>query len=179
MSAKQRVPACKYIARHKIEVGAAIIVIIAVIIGLTGTTISMIRATKAEAIALEEAANTDRHVSDFMIGLFEVSDPNATKGDTITAREILDKGAERVNTELSDQPLIQTRLMSTIGLVYYNLSLFEQAEKVLEEALAIKKEEFGEEGLKWLKGSMNWQLFLYTWISTKNWFLYAGRLLIL
>ena len=39
----------------------------------------------------ETEAQTSEQVSDFLVGLFEVSDPSEALGDTITAREILDK----------------------------------------------------------------------------------------
>ena len=40
-------------------------------------------------------------VSLFLQGLFAVSDPSESKGETITARELLDEGAERVERELA------------------------------------------------------------------------------
>ena len=41
------------------------------------------------------------------MGLFELSDPSESLGNTVTAREILDAGAERIETELADQPVVQ------------------------------------------------------------------------
>jgi non-specific serine/threonine protein kinase/serine/threonine-protein kinase len=81
----------KYVRRHKVGVAAATVVVLAMILGITGTTIGLLKAVKAEKKAREEA-ETVQQVSDFLVSLFEVSDPNETKGNTITAREILDKG---------------------------------------------------------------------------------------
>lgn len=92
----------------------------------------------------ETAAKTSEQVSEFLVGLFEVSDPNEALGDTITAREILDKGAERVENELSDQPEIKATLMNTIGVVYKNLGFYEQATLLLENSLVIRKQLYGE-----------------------------------
>jgi tetratricopeptide (TPR) repeat protein len=92
----------------------------------------------------ETEAKTAEQVSDFLVGLFEVSDPSEALGDTITAREILDKGAEKIEKELSDQPEVQARLMNTMGEVYMNLALYEQALPLLENALIIRRQLFGD-----------------------------------
>ncbi|MEE4260950.1 MAG: tetratricopeptide repeat protein [Bacteroidales bacterium] len=96
-------------------------------------------------------ANTAEQVSDFLVGLFEVSDPSEALGDTITAREILDKGAERIENELSDQPEVQVTLMTTMGNVYYNLGLYENSKILAEKALRISKITYGEEHIKTIK----------------------------
>ena len=69
----------------------------------------------------EAEAETARQTTRFMVDLFKVSDPSEALGNTITAREILDKGAARIDTELADQPAIQATLMDTMGTVYTSL----------------------------------------------------------
>ncbi|GEM_PF-706382 len=137
----------KFIARHKVGVAAVSLVVLALLLGITGTTIGLIRAVKAEKEALDEA-ETVRSVSQFLQGLFEVSDPGEARGNSITAREILDRGAEKITNELDDQPLVQARLMATMGRVYRNLGLFEQSRMLLEEALELRKGELGDRNLE-------------------------------
>ncbi len=137
----------KYVRRHKVGVAAAALVIAALIIGITGTTIGLLKAVKAERKAREEAETTQR-VSDFLVDLFEVSDPSEARGNTITAREILDKGAGKIESELQNQPRIQSRFMETIGRVYRNLGLYDLAAAILEKSLSIKRSEYGEEHLE-------------------------------
>jgi tetratricopeptide (TPR) repeat protein len=83
----------------------------------------------------EQEAETARQTTDFLVGLFAVSDPGEARGNTITAREILDKGAQRVRTELRDQPAVQARLMDTMGFVYKSLGLYPEAGGLLTDAL--------------------------------------------
>jgi hypothetical protein len=83
----------------------------------------------------EIEAETARQTTQFMVGLFEVSDPSESLGNTITAREILDKGAERIETELEDQPEIQATLMDTMGTVYTSLGLYDPAVSLVGQAL--------------------------------------------
>ena len=91
----------------------------------------------------ETEAETARQTTQFMVGLFEVSDPSESLGNTITAREILDKGAERIDTELADQPEIQATLMDTMGTVYKSLGLYEPATSLVTRALDKRIDLFG------------------------------------
>jgi len=136
----------KFIRRHKIGVTAAALVIMAILIGGIATIIGFVRATRAERLAKQEAETT-KQVSDFLVDLFNVSDPSEARGNTITAREILDKGAERINQELKNQPGIQSTLLDTIGRVYFSLGLFDRALPLLESALEIRRETLGDEHL--------------------------------
>ncbi len=106
-----------------------------------------------EAERAEREAEASRQVSDFLVELFEVSDPYAAgpqpaRGDEITAREILDRGAEKIEKELDNQPEIQARLMHTIGVVYLSLNLFDAAAPLLEGALALRRQVYGDEQLE-------------------------------
>lgn len=136
----------KFVRRHRTGVAAGVVVGIAVILGAVGTTIGMIRAVRAEQVASEEA-ETAQQVSNFLVDLFEVSDPDRARGNTITAREILDQGAQRIEEELEGQPLTQARLMNTIGKVYQNLGLYDAAGPQLETALALKRQAYGSDNI--------------------------------
>jgi len=137
----------KYIRRHKLGVAAAAVVMLAVLVGTAGTTIGLLRAVRAEKKALEEAA-TAKRVSDFLVDLFKVSDPSEARGNTITAREILDRGAKKVEEELAGQPLIQARLMDTMGQVFQSLGLFDRALPLLKSALETRRDVLGNKNLE-------------------------------
>ena len=102
-----------------------------------------------EALAkVEIEAETAKQTTNFMTRLFEVSDPSEARGNTITAREIMDRGAERIQKELSAQPSIQATLMETMGTVYTSLGLYDQAVSLLQSALAKRKALYGEKHLE-------------------------------
>lgn len=134
----------KYMKRHKVGVAAAALVILAMMIGITGTSVGLVKATQAEKKAKEEAATTQQ-VSDFLVNLFEVSEPGKARGASLTALEILQRGADQISEELADQPLMQARLQMTIGRVYEKMGLFDQAVHFLEEALETRRKQLGEE----------------------------------
>jgi non-specific serine/threonine protein kinase/serine/threonine-protein kinase len=137
----------KFIMRHKAGVAAAAFVALALILGITGTTIGLIRAIEAERVARLEA-ETASQVSEFLVDLFAVSDPGETRGNTITAREILDEGAERIDRDLDSQPLVQARMMVTMGRVYMRLGLFGQSRILLEGALSKYKNELEDDHIE-------------------------------
>ncbi len=97
-----------------------------------------------EAQRANREAESAEQVSDFLVGLFEVSDPSEARGNTITAREILDKGVSKVSGELQDQPLVRARFQETVGVVYRNLGLLHDARPLLEESYATRLQLLGE-----------------------------------
>jgi len=132
----------KFVRRHTLGVTAAALVFLALLVGIAATTIGLLRTRRAEAAARREA-ETATQVSDFLLGLFRVSDPGEARGNTITAREILDKGAGRIGDELRGQPEVQARLMHTMGKVYAELGLYPEALRLLEEARATRERVLG------------------------------------
>jgi len=137
----------KYVRRHRVGVAAAALVILALLGGITGTGIGLVKAKRAERKAVVETL-TAQQVSDFLVELFAVSDPSEARGNSITAREILDRGAGRIEKELNDQPRIQARLMETMGSVYRNLGLYDQAGPMLENSLEVTRRLNGSESLE-------------------------------
>ena len=91
---------------------------------------------RAEA---ERQMETARQTTNFLVDLFKVSDPGESRGQEITANELLEKGANRIREELADQPAIQATLMDTMGSVYTNLGNYKRATVFLRDALATRR----------------------------------------
>jgi tetratricopeptide (TPR) repeat protein len=98
-----------------------------------------------QRVRAEAEAETARQTTRFMVDLFKVSDPSEALGNSITAREILDKGAGRIETELADQPAIQATLMDTMGTVYTGLGLYDPAVRLLRQAYAKRQRALGDD----------------------------------
>jgi tetratricopeptide (TPR) repeat protein len=100
----------------------------------------MARATaKREQARAEAEAETARQTTNFMVDLFRISDPSEARGNTVTAREMLDKGAARIETELAAQPAIRATLLDTVGTVYMGLGLYDQAQPLLASAVESRR----------------------------------------
>ena len=86
---------------------------------------------RAEA---ERQSLTARRTADFMKSLFAVSDPGESRGNTITAREVLDRGARQIESQLKDTPVMRADLTTTLGEVYASLGLYKESLGLLETA---------------------------------------------
>ncbi len=116
----------KFVGRHKAGVGAAAVGL-AMILGLAATmTVQAVRLARQRD---EIRAERDKalKLTGFLEQVFAGSDPSEARGETLTAREILDKGAARAMAELEDQPETQAALALVIGKVYQSLGLNDRA----------------------------------------------------
>lgn len=130
-------------ARRRRKIGFAAL-ILAAILAVFKYTVDLRNERQLALAARDEA----EEVTELLIDLFAVSDPGTARGQTITAREVLERGAERLDAELADRPAIKARLLETIGTVYRKLGLFDQAATQLEQALDLRRRVFGEESLE-------------------------------
>ncbi|MEM9291170.1 MAG: serine/threonine-protein kinase [Acidobacteriota bacterium] len=96
------------------------------------------RALESERRAILASREAEEVVT-FMEEMFNVSKPENSQGETVTAREILETGAQRIRLDLNDQPAVQARMMATMGSVYYQLGDYETSHSLLEESLAQRR----------------------------------------
>jgi serine/threonine-protein kinase len=124
----------KFLRRNRAGVATAAGVtalVIALVVFYTGQL-----ARERDRARLE--AEKARSVADFLTGLFEVADPSESRGETITARELLQRGAVKIEDELQDQPAVRAQLMDVVGTVYLSLGLYADADSLLDRALEIR-----------------------------------------
>ena len=145
----------KKLVRHKqlvlvAAVATAVLISVLAIFAFTTRRQAQAIAREAERASREATranreADASRQITSFLIELFRVSDPTAARGNEITAREILDRGAEKIEQDLADQPLLQAQLMDTIGTVYLELGLYEPAAHMLEQGLELARHHLGND----------------------------------
>jgi serine/threonine protein kinase len=135
-----RYRAAKFVRRNRVGVAAtaALVVLVASLTALYTT-----RLARERDRARLEAAKAAQ-VSAFVTGLFEAADPYTSRGEAITARELLDKGRDRVRTELADQPDVLADMLRTIGNAYGNLGMVDDAVALLKESRALRVQLVGE-----------------------------------
>jgi eukaryotic-like serine/threonine-protein kinase len=76
----------------------------------------------------------------FVQDLFAAAAPSVNAGKSVSAREIMDRGAERLKTELGEEPEVKGRILLTIGRVYEELECSQEAIAALELAEALYRE---------------------------------------
>jgi tetratricopeptide (TPR) repeat protein len=90
-----------------------------------------------QRIVADQQSLTARRTADFLKSLFIVSNPSEARGNSVTAREVLDRGVRQVGEQLKDEPLVRADLTTTLGDVYTNLGLLKEAEDLLKEARSV------------------------------------------
>jgi tetratricopeptide (TPR) repeat protein len=129
----------KFVSRHSVVVAASA-ALVALLAGVaTMMTLQAHRLDQQRAIAEQEKRRSEE-TAKFLTGLFEIADPTEAQGREITAREILGRGALRIERELKDAPETQANLMETIGRVYLSLGLDTEARPQLEKALVMREQ---------------------------------------
>lgn len=123
----------KFVRRHKAGVATAAAIVVA-LIAVAGTAVYTTVNSVQQARQIAAERDKAKQINDFLLSIFELSSPNQTRGETVTALGLLNRGAERVRTEMVGQPRRQALLMHSIAGVYSELSQFDTAKSLLEEA---------------------------------------------
>jgi serine/threonine protein kinase/tetratricopeptide (TPR) repeat protein len=135
----------KFVRRHAVSVAISAIsacALVAVTFWYT-TQLAQERDNAAmEAARARQEAAFSRQISEFLTSVFRGSNSRVAKSDT-TARELLERGAARIETELAGQPALQGRLLTVIGDTYAQYELNDKAQPLLERALLQNTRLFG------------------------------------
>jgi serine/threonine-protein kinase len=128
----------KFLRRNAVVVSLSG-VLLALLVSFSVTTYLQARRIEAE----RDTANAQRARAEQVVGLltdsFRLADPQKARGKDITAREILDSGA-RLTKDLNNQPALKADLLDTIGGVYLGLGEYLEAEPLIQQGLAIRRE---------------------------------------
>jgi eukaryotic-like serine/threonine-protein kinase len=68
------------------------------------------------------------------VSVFNVSNPKLSQKRTISAREVLDQGAQRIESELSDAPVVKARLLEVLGDAYRYIGESSRSAELLNQA---------------------------------------------
>lgn len=125
----------KFIGRHKLAVGFATLAFISLITGFSLALIHYRQAVTQRDLARAETMRAEQLV-DLLTNVFRSSSPGQSKGEDLSAKEVLDRGAETVFKRLEGDVETQLRLTNAMAVVYRNLGELDQANTMLEEAMA-------------------------------------------
>jgi tetratricopeptide (TPR) repeat protein len=103
--------------------------------GLAAAALIARATAQRQTVIAKREAETARQTTAFLVDLFKINDPSEARGNTLTARQMLDRGAAGVETQLAKQPAVQATLLDTLGTAYMGLGLYSQAKPLLESAV--------------------------------------------
>ena len=129
--------AAKFVRRHRVGAALSTLVALSLVAGLAGTTWQARRAAEAARQSEANAARAE-HTKEFLVSLFRVADPFQSGGRTVTARELLDQGARRLESELADEPALKADLLDAVAEIQGGLGLVAEAERSANAALALR-----------------------------------------
>ena len=131
----------KFVRRRWPVVAAAAIFLVLLAAYAVTVTIQA-RQVAVERDRAREAQQVAEEVTAYLVRMFQASDPGETRGDTITAKELLATGVAHADT-LSGQPVTQAQLLDVIGRVYQSLGRFDEAESLIQRALETRRQRLG------------------------------------
>ena len=106
-----------------------------------------------ETTRANEETESVQEVATFLMGLLDETDPLALSGrrfgarhstERTSARELLDRTAERIHALERVKPAVRAALLDKIGTVYVSLGNFEKAKKPIDTALELRRYALGE-----------------------------------
>ena len=125
----------RFVRRHRFATAAVGLALIASLVFAAGLVRERQRALAAEAHAMREAASANATVR-FLEDLFSELDPELHPGRTISARELLDRGRDRLADFSADDADVRARLQRSLGSIYSNAGVPATAIELLQAARA-------------------------------------------
>ncbi len=128
----------KFVRRHWLPLAAATAAALAIVIGAAGIAFESHQRELAAERALREA-QTSAAVKDFVLGLFEKANPNATQGKAMTLRDAVDLGVRKLDKIPDDQARLKAELQVTLGRIYFQLDQYKEAAALHAQAFETLK----------------------------------------
>ncbi len=133
----------KYVRRHRVTVAVAAGLVLLL------AAFSVLQALQLRRITRERDRAT--RITDFMTGMFKVSDPSEARGNSVTAREVLDKASNDMGTGLAKDPEVQAQMMQVMASTYLNLGLNARAHELAKGAFDARMSLLGPNDSKTLE----------------------------
>lgn len=128
----------RLVRRRRIETvavaGVSLSLIAAVAVSLSAARRAGVERDRAETASYESEA-----VSNFLLRLFEASDPAETQGDTLTAAQLVQRAALRAQ-RMSGPPAARARMLEVTAQLYRGLGNPREAVALLERAVELRRQ---------------------------------------
>lgn len=127
----------KFIRRHRMELAATCIVMLALVaLGIGGVWFGVRQASTNRA--LQKQLTRSEALTAFAKSIITGIDPATARGaDTTLLRRVLEGAAGRVETELEDDPEAMVLMLGHIGNAHLSIGDYEQAERIFRRAAGV------------------------------------------
>jgi serine/threonine protein kinase/Tfp pilus assembly protein PilF len=143
----------KYIRRHRLSVTTISLLVLLAVIFAVAQTIELRHIR-------HERDRADR-ITEFLTDMFRVPAPSEARGNSVTAREILDRSSDEIERGLDQDLEVRSQLMLVMARTYENLGLYSRAHALMERVVQDRRRKFGVNHPKTLEATaqMGWILY--------------------
>jgi eukaryotic-like serine/threonine-protein kinase len=138
----------KWLRRHRGIAAMVAVVVLALSSGAAASgwqaAVARVERTRSEASrqAAEVLLVEAEAVADFIVALFDASEGGELPNDSLRVRDLLERGVSRAD-RLDMQPLVQARILESIGRAYTNLGRHGRADTLTQRSLKLRVQELG------------------------------------
>jgi serine/threonine-protein kinase len=128
----------KLAGRNRVAVVAGLLGLLALCAGL-GVALWQARVAWLSAQRADAEARRAQQVKSFLFSVFRQSDPESAEGAGLTARDLLDRGAQRIEAELAGDPITQAEMLAAIARIEINVGSLDRGLEHARRALRLRK----------------------------------------
>ena len=128
----------KLVARHKLAFASAALSLVVAGAAL-GVALWQAKVARGERDKARAEAAKARTATTFLGQVFQGANPVQARGQTVTARALLDAGTASIGTELKDQPDVQASMLIVMSQAYDRLGALDKANLLGQQALALRE----------------------------------------
>ncbi|MEE4173413.1 MAG: serine/threonine-protein kinase [Xanthomonadales bacterium] len=138
-----------FVQRHLGLVGAGLLLVVALLLGLIAWSGEARRANleaeraNREALAAQEALSESRELANFMTSLFQLTGEATGTPERMTTEELLAVGANNLDNMDALDPIARARLRQLLGGIYRDVYMLDEAERMFLDALETRRELLG------------------------------------
>ncbi|HUQ33051.1 MAG TPA: tetratricopeptide repeat protein, partial [Pyrinomonadaceae bacterium] len=138
----------KFIQRNKIQVFAALLIVLSLVAGLAAALWQANAARRERDVANAERLKAMR-INGFLQQMLSFSNQSVysvapvAQTKNVTVNQMLDEIAPRIEAELADQPEVSAQILRTIASAYASQGIYDKAEKNYRSALETQTRIFG------------------------------------
>jgi eukaryotic-like serine/threonine-protein kinase len=128
----------KFIVRNRVAAGSGMLIMLLTLIFALFTWMQA-RETIRERDKAEQ-------VSEFLEEMLSAADPafGTDRADTLRIKDFVTKSTQRVRQDLAGQPAVQAKMLNILGNVHQKLGMYEESQTLLDEALNLRTNLFGD-----------------------------------
>jgi serine/threonine-protein kinase len=133
----------KFVRRNVAAVAAVVVAFVA-LVAVTAVTVVQSRRVARESERVAEERDKALEIRGLLMEMFGATRADQTVGDTVTARGLLDLQAAQLKTQPAGDPALRADIMEVLADGYDRMGLYQDAEPLAREALALRRRLLGE-----------------------------------